>query len=433
MSFEKTFCPSPWFHMRINNSGTYEYCRWKNHLVSEIRTNFNHNIKSQDPQDYFENTMSRVRIELLNGQAYPGCQDCYVMEKYNKVSGRQKQMLKVGITEDVFEKSLASSPFVKDFNYSYQHNGLTKRSVSDWQIDLGNYCNGSCIFCNPESSSRLAQEYLSLNLIDQLPPNSWCNDPVLLQKFIDTLISSNDLKYLHFIGGETVITPGFKKILQALVDSGQSKTVTIGFTTNLLTWSESLNDLLIQFENVNLGLSIETLTPVNDYVRWPCQHAETLNMLDQWVELGKKQDWLTQLRITPTCLTIKDLWTVYDYAWKHNLAVESCNFLNRPECLRINVLPKDKLNQARLTLSDWINRHQVELTNKIINTRDPNHVREQILQDALSYLNFIDSTNDESFRLPDLVAYLKLLEGNRKNTILDYLPEYEELFRSAGY
>lgn len=433
MTFKKNFCPSPWFHMRINNSGSYEYCRWKNTPESKDRINFEYNIKSQDPQDFFKNTMSQVRTELLNGQAYPGCCDCYAMENYNKVSGRQRQLLKVGVMEDCFEKSLASSPFVSSFDYSYQNNGTTERSVTDWQIDLGNYCNGACIFCNPESSSRLAQEYLSLNLIDQLPPNSWCNDPVLLQKFIDHLLSTADLKYLHFIGGETVITPGFKKILEALVNSGQSKTITIGFTTNLLAWSESTNDLLAQFNSVNLGLSIETLTPVNDYVRWPCNHTQTLSTLDRWVELGKKHNWLTQLRITPTCLTIKDLWTVYDYAWQHNLAVESCNFLFRPECLRINVLPMGMLDQAKLSLSSWIDQHRIKLDNKIINTRDPNRAQEQILQDALSYLNFINSTTDESFRLPDLVTYLKLLEGNRKNTILDYLPEYEELLRSAGY
>jgi len=35
--------------------------------------------------------------------------------------------------------------------------------------------------------------------------------------------------------------------------------------------------------------------------------------------------------------------------------------------------------------------------------------------------------------LPDLVDFVKRLETSRGNSILDYLPEYEELFRSAGY
>jgi hypothetical protein len=32
-----------------------------------------------------------------------------------------------------------------------------------------------------------------------------------------------------------------------------------------------------------------------------------------------------------------------------------------------------------------------------------------------------------------LVKFLKILESNRNNSILTYLPQYEELFRSAGY
>jgi hypothetical protein len=238
---------------------------------------------------------------------------------------------------------------------------------------------------------------------------------------------------LHFLGGETVITPGFKKILSALVKSGQSKNVTIGFTTNLTVWSESVVELLTQFQQVHLGVSIETLTPLNNYVRYPSQQARTHELLDRWVNLGQTQDWLIQLRITPTCLTVHELTTVYDYAWQHGTAVESCNFIDRPEFFRISVLPNLQRTQAIQTLKTWINKHPVEYHDQIINTRDPNIAQVQIVQDAESYLNYLVSAQDESYRLPELVAYLKRLETSRGNSILTYLPEYEELFRSAGY
>jgi hypothetical protein len=254
-----------------------------------------------------------------------------------------------------------------------------------------------------------------------------------LKKFIDYLITNVDLRYLHFLGGETTITPGFQKILQALVDSGQSNAITIGFTTNLTTWSDSLNSLLTKFNNVNLGLSIETLTPVNDYLRWPSKLEQTLTILDRWIEFGKQHSWLIQLRPTPTCLTIGEFSTVYDYAWKHELAVESCNFLYKPEYMRINTLPEKYRMQARDQLHQWILAHSVESQEQIINTRDPNLAHQQIVQDAQSYLNYIDQAKDESYRLPDLVHYLKKLEAQRGNSILNYLPQYEQLFRSSGY
>jgi hypothetical protein len=397
------------------------------------RVDFDRNIKTVAPLTYFQNHMSELRTLLLSGQSPNICSDCHVMEQHGKPSGRQRQLLKVGIQEQYFEKTLAGSPLRNAFDYSNNNQGITTRTATDWQIDLGNYCNGACVFCNPESSSSLATEFRQLGMIDQVPPPSWCDDPELLDKFINDLTSSPDLMYLHFLGGETVITPGFKKILSALVTADLAKKITIGFTTNLTVWSESVVDLLKQFQQVNLGMSIETLTPVNDYVRYPSQLDRTRQLLNQWVALGQQQKWLIQLRITPTCLTVHELSTVYDYAWQHHIAVESCNFLDNPKFFRIGVLPPKQREQACRNLTEWIDTHPVDHSSQIINTRDPNLARQQIVQDAESYLNYLKSAPDESYRLPDLVKFIKKLQSSRGNCILNYLPQYEDLFRSAGY
>lgn len=431
MSFKKSFCPSPWFHMRINNSGAYEYCRWM--TFPRTRVNFEHNIQTESPLTYFQTTMAPIRQALLEGQAVEGCRECYTMEQHGKVSGRQKQLLKVGVMEDCFESSLASSTLRADFDYSNNNQGHTLRTVTDWQIDLGNYCNGACIFCNAESSSRLATEFKKLGIIDAVPPPSWCDNPELLTRFVQDLTASPNLQYLHFIGGETLITPGFEKILTALVTADLAKNITVGFTTNLTVWSDRIVDLLTQFKQVNLGMSAETLTPVNDYVRYPSQLDQTLDILNRWQLLGEQHGWLMQLRITPTCLTVHDLVSVYDYAWQHQMAVESCNFLYNPVFLRIGVLPAEQRKIAADRLSQWIIEHPVDIQQQVVNTRDPNQAHAQIRQDAESYFNYLSTAEDESYRLPDLVNYLKLLESNRGNSILTYLPEYEDLFRSAGY
>ena len=60
-------------------------------------------------------------------------------------------------------------------------------------------------------------------------------------------------------------------------------------------------------------------------------------------------------------------------------------------------------------------------------------MKDQLSQDLTSYINYLEKEPDESHQIPALVDYLKLLESGRGNSILDYLPEYEELFRTAGY
>lgn len=412
--------------MRINNAGNYEYCRW---AVKDDR-NANANIKQITPAEYFQKHMAPIRHAMLAGEIVSGCNECVQMEQHGKISGRQKQLLKIGVQTDQFAKTMASSPWAAEFANNL--NGRTHQLPQDWQIDLGNYCNSTCVMCSPHSSSKIATEFYKLGIIDQLPPVSWCNDPILVDRFVDTLKNSPHIQYLHFIGGETLITPAFGKILQVLVDQGLSKNLTMGFTTNLTVWDNNILNLLCEFGGVHLGMSIECFHSVNDYIRWPSRLEQVKSHADQWLNLAQQRGWLVQLRTTPTVLSISNLLSVYDFAWQHGVAVESCNFLAKPAQLRASVLPAEHRASIIQGMKDWLLQHPAS-GDTVTNIRNPGVVRTQITQDLQSYINYLETTPDESDLLPDLVQYLKLLESSRGNTILTYLPEYEELFRTAGY
>ena len=421
MTLKDSFCPSPWFHMRITNNGGMTYCRWADKSLAEV------NIRDVDPVEFFQQHMSTVRTAMLDGEPVAGCDVCYQMECHNKVSGRQKQLLKIGVRLEQFEKTLASSPWVSEFA-SKEFTQLPQ----DWQIDLGNYCNGACVFCHPSASSRLASEWRRIGLIKQMPASNWTDDPVLVSRFVAMLEASPHIQYLHFIGGETLITPAFKTILEALVQAGLNKTATIGFTTNLITWDQDVVDLLTQFAGVNLGMSVESFETINDYVRWPATLPKIYETLDQWYVVAKQHQWLLQFRTTPTVLTIDSLLSVYQYAWSRGIAIESCNFLNKPEFMRPSVLPVEHRQQIISSMESWIAERD-SASAAIVNIRDPNLAQQQIVQDLQSYVNYLKNEPDESFRLPDLIAFLKRIESSRGNSVVTYLPQYEDLFRSLGY
>ena len=420
MTLKNTFCSSPWLHMRITPAGRYEYCRWADAPKS-------HSIADQTPVDFFQQTMQPIRQAFAKGEMPTGCHTCQSMEQHGKISGRQKQLLKTGVRLEVFEKTLASSPWLSEFTKE-ECNQLPQ----DWQIDLGNFCNGACIFCAPEYSSRLATEWVKIGFTNSMPVDNWCDDPVLLSKFVDTLTQSPHIQYLHFIGGETLITPSFKIILEALIASGLNKTATIGFTTNLSVWRDDVIELLQQFQGVNLGMSVESFDIINDYVRWPVQLPTVLKNIDNWVNIAKKNSWLVQFRTTPTCLTVGKILPIYDYALEHNIVVESCNFLHKPALLKPSVLPAGERHSIINKMQTWIDQHYVD-SDTIVNIRNPNTVQAQLVQDLQSYVNYLKNEPDESNRLPELVKWLKRIETSRGNSIITYLPEYEELFRSAGY
>ena len=407
--------------MRINNVGHYEYCRWATRSLQAT------NIQDVSPQEFFQQHMEPIRQQLLAGESPAGCVECAAMEQHQKISGRQRQLLKVGVRVEQFEKTLVSSPWFDTFTAD-----TFNQLPQDWQIDLGNYCNSACVFCSPSNSSRLAQEWQTIGLIKNLPPKNWTDNQDLIERFVNTLSQSPHIRYLHFIGGETVITPAFKTILQALVRAGLNRTATIGFTTNLTVWDSQVIDLLTQFRGVNLGMSVETFEIVNDYVRWPSKLPVVLENLDRWQEVAQQHSWLMQLRTTPTLFTVGSLLSVYDYTWTRRISVESCNFLTEPAFMRPSVLPISYRQPIIDRMQSWLDQHSVS-GDTVINIRNPNVSQLQNHQDLQSYVNYLRNMPDESNRLPELIAFLKRIESVRGNSILTYLPEYEELFRSAGY
>lgn len=416
--------------MRVLPSGELRYCRWmedkKNPIVS--------NLNQTDFLTFFQKEMSALRLKMLQGEHISSCDQCAKMEEHGKISGREKQLLKVGIKLDNFEKTFRSSTFYNEFENSLKHRGDTELWPQDWQIDLGNYCNSGCIFCSPIYSSKLANEFKKLGLIENLPPKNWTDDDKAVDRFVELLSQSKKLSYLHFLGGETLITPAFKKILLKLIEKGLNTNMSIGFTTNLTVWDESIVELLKQYKEVNLGMSIECLHPINDYLRWPSKIEKVKEILEKWIQLGKQQNWLIQFRITPTIFSIAHIKTIYDYAYTYDVGVESCNFLYNPSFMRMSVLPTDVRQNIAKELQYWVNSKKLLFVEeRIINTRDPNKAKDYILQDAMSYVDYLQNGPDESSSWPALVSYLKKLESSRKNSILDYAPEYEKLLRSAGY
>lgn len=412
--------------MRVNNDGSYDYCRWIENKNSEP----DQNLRDQSPSQYFQETMTPVRQAMLAGERLQQCSPCYRMEQHNKISGRQKQLLKIGVQTTHWTKTLKSSPWVDEFRTA-----ATDLTPQDWQIDLGNHCNSACVFCSPISSSRLAAEFMKIGLIDSMPAGHWADDPQLLDRFLEDLASCAHVRYLHFIGGETLITPAFGRILARLIDLGLHKSATIGFTTNLTVWDEDIVALLAKFHQVNLGMSVECMTRVNDYVRWPSRIDQVHDILDRWLSLAAQQGWYVQMRVTPTILTIHELLGVHEFAIARRVAIESCNFLEQPVFLKPIVLPPEHRQPIIDRMRLWLNQQGYQAGDhpNVVNTRNPDFARTQVLEDAYSYLLYLEDQPDESHRLPDLVRYLGQLDRSRKLSVIDYLPQYEKLFRSAGY
>lgn len=98
-------------------------------------------------------------------------------------------------------------------------------------------------------------------------------------------------------------------------------------------------------------------------------------------------------------------------------------------------MPDDVRYAIIQRLDDRIKRYSLTKSN-IINIRNNNVVSSVISDNVLEYKNFL-----ENYKVPDnvetlryqLVDFLKSFESIRKNSILDYAPQYKQFLRSYGY
>lgn len=435
-----TFCSSPWYHLRINHAGYYVACRWDPSYYQIT----DYHISNTSLLEYMNSTlMKSIRVDMLAGKKLHLCRGCYYEDEHKKVSGRLKQLLKSTIDINNFDKTFCSSPHYDLFKHSYENQGALDNPPVDLQIDLGNTCNSACIMCYPVNSSRLEDEYIKLSKIEPILfqqsnkyPN-WSEDPKLVEKFIDELKQISNIKYLHLLGGETLYQKSFYDICNQLINTGLSKNIIMGTTTNATVYNQNLEHIIGNFKQVHLGISIESTTGLNDYIRWPSQIDQVLDNIKKLLELRKQVDVQLSLRITPNVFTIYHIDLLFDFMIENNIIAESCNLLTDPSCLRIELLPDNLRANVLEKIERVINQYGTENTNQNIVNRRRNDLITPVISNVIcEYKKFLETytapadVEEERYKL---VKFIKAFESLRNNTILDYLPEYEEFLRSYGY
>jgi len=431
-----SFCSSPWFHLRLTYNGDFEECRW---IKNPSRVN---NIANTSIVEFYNSQeMKELRTGLLSGEKMESCSACYYEDSFNKLSGRQRQLHKSGIQLDNFALTTRSSPHYESFLHSHINQGESNHMPTDLQIDLGNTCNSACIMCTPEASSRLEKDYRKLHKINPIqfknpvPYTNWTRDPKLLDRVVNELGQIQGLKYIHFLGGETLYDPAFYAICDRLVETGLAKNIIVGTTTNGTIYDERVEKLIKQFKEFHLGVSIETITPLNDYVRYPSNVEDIKNNIERFLALRDSSNLYISLRITPNVFTISEIDKMFEYMIEHHVIAESCNILYQPEHFCIELMPADIREETLAKLNALIDRIQAVKTN-LVNIRKNDAIDDVIANVLIDYRNFVRDykilPNAEKLR-HNLVSALKGFETLRGNTILNYAPRYKEFLQHYGY
>lgn len=442
----KTFCSAPWMNLRINYEGDFVPCRF----MWEYNDNYEkdkkrYNIKDVSMLEYWNSDEQReLRTIFTTGQEHAMCQNCRYDEKNGQWNGRLRSLNSSGISLDNFDHSLVSSPQYNHFLHSEKNNGHADNVPNDLQIDIGSTCNGACVMCSPYASSKLIPDFRKL-----APDNpdvfytpkinkDWSRNNETFDRFLDELATFKNVKFIQLLGGEPTYIDRFYQICDRLIETGQSKTAILGTTTNCSVYNQKIEDTLLRFDRVQLGLSVETFTASNDYIRWPAEVETVKHNILKFTQLRDVHpDLFLILRFTPNLLSIMNIDSVFNFMFEHSITAEKCKIMLDPSWLSMHLLP-DHLKQKTLQKIEGV-IEKYNLTppqTKIGNIRNSTGVHAANTQTVFEIYNYVKNMQlpiDADVQYDKCVRYLKGFESLRKNSLYDNLPELAHFLEKYGY
>lgn len=382
-------CVAPWSSIRIDTTGTYKYC------------DHSKEIDQSDllPSQWFAGgqQVTAARKSIQEGNALPGCHQCYSNENNKFDSFRQRKNLHAAIHHGPhFKESVKQSPAFARM----AHSTLATHRPAFIHVSLSNLCNLSCRMCTPNSSSQLTSIHKKINLISKDVPAliDWTIDSTKWNDFSQNLVLNNtDLICLHFMGGEPLYHSRFHELINTCVQ--QSKTdFHITFVTNGTVWRPELIDMLSNFKSVTVEISIENFHKTNDYVRNGSDYTvikkNIVNLL-----ATKTDNISVVLRPVPQALSIEHYDTLIDFALEHNLSIDA-NMLFDPPELAISTLPteyKQKIvDKLSIKYSKLLTQHSDQFLVHLVRNQHHAHQTQQTAYHVKKIIRLLQQPEPEN-------------------------------------
>ena len=289
-----TACQSKWaWSSLFLNRGTSHSCH---RASTSILTSENFND--------FHNTDIKVsdrKLMLLGQWPQGGCTYCKNIETSGGFSDRMLH----NTIPDLYPTELDA-----DIN-------STVVSPTILEVFFDHTCNLSCVYCGPEISSKIADEYRKFGAFDQhgvqLIPAPATNTAELQQQFwLWMQTNFRSLKRFHFLGGEPFLQKEFSTLLE-FIEANPNPDCEINFITNLMLphgrFTEQIDRIksLVarrKLKRLDMTASIDCWGPDQEYIR----HGLNLDQWTQNFEYLLNQRWIKlQINQTISSLSIKTM------------------------------------------------------------------------------------------------------------------------------
>lgn len=300
--------------------------------------------------------LNEIRREMLEGIQPEGCQRCYNEERAGLASRRVSEI-------ELWEDNIS---FLEAQNLTNSNGSLHNPGKAIIYLDLrfGNRCNLACRMCGPTESRMWypmqetvwrTRQYkdgtrrLQLQQDQQgrwsLPddPYDWHESP---QFWTDLENHLPQIKRLYFAGGEPLLIDQHFDLLEKCIFQGFSSKITLEYNTNLLSLNKRCLDLWRHFEKVEMGISVDAVGKLNEYIRYPGKweiFERNLKTIDQ--AEGSFKLWLSPTIMIYNIYHLPELmkWVIQSQFKRINRSTEGAEIITphplyNPQILSIQAL-----------------------------------------------------------------------------------------------
>ena len=419
MANQQIFCNTPWYEAHIYWDGGLGICCQESRRLSTT-----HNIKTTSLREWFNSEpVKHLRQEVLSDNPTDVCSRCYHEEQHSGTSRRHRSNQKsVIFTKTAFQQSFEQSPGRQYFT----EDGVTDTLPIDLHVDLGNYCNLACKMCWSGASSRIATQYVLWGHEDhrRYLGTDWTKDSVVWDRFLDELLTIPKLKNIHFMGGETLLTPKFEEFVDFMI-AHERFDISLSFVTNGTVYKPELIEKLKKFPRVGIEISIETTTEHNDYIRQGSHVEEVIDIIKKYKQLCLGSDVSVTLRPSISALSIGYYHTLLKFALEEKLLIKSLIVTN-PPYLNPNILPqtiRDKYLMPYIEILRELN--DIDIKNDY-NESDINNYSQSVKQQA-QQVKLILCNEPIKFNKSELMFWCNRWDQEFGFNMLKLYPEFNEI------
>ena len=433
MEYSKTFCPYPWIHVMTQPTGTLSWCcvardNFKNDDGSMVDLNKGDRIESVWNNDH----MRKIRKQMLNGEVVKGCEHCYDLEDMGFPSYRTNYI------RDWFEYSDRGEEIVQRIEQSKRNGYRVEEPPMYLDFRLGNMCNLKCRMCQPQNSSQINKEYVKMEKADpeagqfirdnftwghfaeNITP--WQDDPEFLRQVEEWLPGVNKL---YFTGGEPTIIERVYWIMEKCVEMGIAKDIELVFNSNMTNIQKRFLDLIEQFKNVLMCISVDAYGHENEYIRGASHWSKVEENLRKYCAsdvIGTElfspviqiYNVLTIGKLLDFCEELEE-----EYGRQVFVTFLICDY---PTSLDFRNCPDQVREVAAGRLEEWLKK------SKILVNRPEN---KQSIEATIKALKENRKENWEQ-ELITFKKYTEMLDKQRKESMQEALPELWNLMYASN-